>query len=97
MILRSVFLSFILLLTTLFQASFITALPRPLSGVPLTFVIGVLLYHFARPNIGAAWLVVGGIMLDIFSPPGPVHFFSFAIAACLGILLARNVFANRSL
>lgn len=97
MMLRSFFLTLALLGVTLSEASFFSALLFPFSAIPLTFVIGVLLYHFLRPSIGAAWMVGGGILLDLFSLPGVSHTLAFAAAALLGALLARNVFANRSL
>lgn len=95
--LRSLFLSSSLLFCALLEASFFSALPPLLGHVPVIFVIGVLLYHFLRPNIGAAWLIGGGILLDVLRVPSSVHLFSFTVAALLGIILARKFFANHSL
>lgn len=97
MIFRSIFLTLALFLTVVLQSSLVAALPMPLAVFPLVCIVGVLLYHFLRPNIGCAWMIVGGLLLDVFSPQGPSHFIIFSLSAVLGLLLARKVFANRSL
>lgn len=92
------FLSFLLLIGTVTtELSFFASFPEPLRSFPLVMLFGVLIAHFVRPNVGCAWMIVGGIMLDMMGSPGYSIFFAYGVAGLTGFLLQQRVFTNRSL
>ena len=97
MIIRSIGIILALLACVILEDSFISALPPPLYWIAPTFVIGVLIYHFVRPNFGCVWLAVGGAFLDLIGLSRVPHVVTFTLAGLVGIFLARKVFTNRSL
>ena len=97
MIFRAVLSAIALFIAVLIEDAFVSALPEPLNLIAVVFTIGVLLFHFVKPHYGAAWLVAGGAALDLVALPGPSRTVAYALAALLGLFLARKVFSNRSL
>ena len=97
MIWRSITSFAALFLIALLEESFISALPGFLRLIPLIFVSGVLLYHFLRPNLGCAWLIAGGLLLDILGFADAPQVLAYGLAGLAGLFLARKVFTNHSL
>lgn len=78
------------------QVSLFAVLPGPLRLIQPVFIVGVLLYHLIRPQIGAVWLILGGVVLSVLGDRPGTILVAYAASAILGIFLARSVFTNRS-
>lgn len=54
----------------LFQASFLSRLPSPLSDLPIVLVVSAWLILRNRPDAALGWLLLGGLVLDLQQPYG---------------------------
>jgi len=88
-------LSMLLLYVT--EASFIYALPHPLSSIPIVLVVSIFLYQYKMQRTQLWWFIGFGFFLDLLGVSiSPFEIFSHAIAACVLYFLAERVFTNRS-
>ena len=87
---------FFLCLLTL-QISFIHALPFPFDRIPLILLITVYFYQYLNQKYVWWWLVFYGVSLDFFSISyAGFETISYSILAILTVVLAKQVFTNRS-
>lgn len=89
---------FIFLVIVLFETSFLTSLPSPLSLTPLVFGLSVYLIQHQGLLDGLYWIGGYGLFLQLFHlSPTPFPLFLFPIAGVVSYLSARHLFSNRSL
>lgn len=95
---RSVFSFFVFLVLVLFETSFLTSLPSPLSLTPFVFGLSVYLIQHQGLLDGLYWIGGYGLFLQLLHlSPTPFPLLLFPIAGVVSYLSARHLFSNRSL
>ena len=83
------------MLTMAVQTGAIASLPEPLRFFPLALVIGVIVLHERSLSLGAAWIVIAGVILEARGLSDGAAIASL-VAAVVAVVLAVLVFAKRS-
>ncbi len=85
------------LITFLCEVSFFSSLPSFFALTPLVFCISIYLIQHEGMVDGLIWMVLYGILLDVFHLASfPVSTIAWVITALVSSLMARHVFSNRS-
>lgn len=91
-----VFIAILFLASAIVQVSFINSLGFPLFLFPLHFILGLLIFHRTKPELGVAWFIFSAFTLPLF---GFDQFaaWSYILLAVLGVFFTRKLFTTRSL
>ncbi|HRH31966.1 MAG TPA: hypothetical protein PLK06_01445 [bacterium] len=84
-----------LLLALVLQSAGIASLPDPWRLFPLVFVLGVIVLHERSLLLGASWIALSGIILELRGL-GDGLAFAAIVAAATAVGLSLSVFAKRS-
>ncbi len=94
---RFFFSAIFFLIAFLFETSFFSSLPSYLALTPLVFGLSIYLIQHEGMMDGFVWMVLYGILIDLLHiAPIPFSLFAWIVAAGMSVLMARQVFSNRS-
>lgn len=87
----------IFIVLVVIQTGFIASLPAPLLLTPLLLAVSVYLIQHHGLYVGAYWLALYGVWLDIFGVgTAPVETLAYTLAAVAALWGSRRFFSNRS-
>ncbi|HAU66588.1 MAG: hypothetical protein UT30_C0005G0012 [Candidatus Uhrbacteria bacterium GW2011_GWF2_39_13] len=88
---------FLFLFFLTLQVSFIFALPFPFDRTPFLLLMTLYFYQYLNQTNVWWWLIFYGIVLDFFSISyAPLETISYSILVIVIIILAKQIFTNRS-
>lgn len=79
------------------QLGFIASLPSPLVYTPFLFLAGVYFIERGKTEVGIAWMISFGLLLDgLRVSDAPLDTVSYAAAAFCAYFLVKKIFSHRS-
>lgn len=85
----------LIIFCTIIESSILQIFFYPFNFIPLSFIIGVLIFHSLPPIYGVSWFILLPIIQQVFGY-SYIPFVTYPLLAGIGFLLLKRSFARRS-